>query len=69
MVRSVESVVDLLQKHLFLTINSTSAEVLRLNCESVSLINKLCHTEGSSVYYHGSAANTLLIVTPNLLFD
>jgi hypothetical protein len=33
MVRSVESVVELLQNHLNLKVNITSAEVLRLNCD------------------------------------
>ena len=34
-VRSVESVVELLQAHLDLKVNFTSAEVLRLNCTYV----------------------------------
>lgn len=33
MVRSVERVVDLLQSHMKLNINMTSADVLRLNCK------------------------------------
>lgn len=33
MVRSVEKVVELLQAHLKLNINKTSADVLRLNCK------------------------------------
>lgn len=37
MVRSVETVVDLLQVNLGLKVNVTSAEVLRLNCEYTAL--------------------------------
>ena len=37
MVRSVETVVDLLQTHLDFKVNFTSAEVLRLNCKSFYL--------------------------------
>ena len=38
MVRSVESVVELLQDHLNLKVNITSAEVLRLNCKLYSWV-------------------------------
>ena len=38
MVRSVETVVELLQTHLSYSVNITSAEVLRLNCKLLLLL-------------------------------
>ena len=51
MVRSVESVVELLQDHLDLKVNITSAEVLRLNCK-FSLVIYLCSLMSMFILLH-----------------
>lgn len=50
MVRSVQSVVELLQTHLGLTVNVTSAEVLRLNCEYFLKFSFLLQPQYDAIY-------------------